>query len=102
MKAEVEKKKESKLHYIENFKRLTTVSSIVVTVSNISLLIAKAITNHRWSISKHTIIFMITDAFNTVICVDVNATVTSIIVAVFIVGLVIAKTISNQFQVRTI
>jgi hypothetical protein len=73
-----------------------------MTVEIVSLIITKTVTNHRRSISKHTIIFMVTDAFYTMIHVDVNAAVSSIIMAVFIVGLVIAKTISNQFQVRTI
>ena len=73
-----------------------------MTVEIVSLIITETITNHRRSISKHTIIFMVTDAFYTMIHVDVNAAVSSIIMAVFIVGLVIAKTISNQFKVRTI
>jgi hypothetical protein len=78
----------------------TTVSSIIIAVCIVGLIITKTVTNHRGSISKHTIIFMKTCAFYTEISVDVDTAVSTIIITLHSVSLIIAKIVSNPMWMR--
>ena len=79
----------------------TTVSTIIITFNNVSVIIAKSISNQGMVFSC-TSLYQMTNAFRTGICVCIhNTTVPTIIVAVWIVGLIVAETITNQCNVMT-
>jgi hypothetical protein len=78
----------------------TTVSSIIIAVCIVGLIATKTVTNHRGSISKHTIIFMKTCAFITELSVDVDTAISTIIITLRSVSLIIAKIVSNPMWMR--
>ena len=80
---------------------ITTVSTIIITSSNISVIMAKSISN-QGMISSCTSIYQMTCTFRTGICVCIHSTaVPTIIVAVWSIGLIVTETIANQCNIIT-
>jgi hypothetical protein len=78
----------------------TAISTIIIAVCIVSIVATKTVTNHRGSISKHTIIFMKTCAFITELSVDVDTAISTIIITLRSVSLIIAKIVSNPMWMR--
>ena len=79
----------------------TTVSTIIITSSSISAIIAKSISN-QGMISSCTSLYQMAGTFRTGIGVCIHRTaVPTIIVAVCIVGLIVAETIADQCNIST-
>ena len=81
--------------------RSTTVSTIIITFNNISVIITKFISN-QGMISGSTSLYQMACTFRTGIFVCIqNTAVPTIIVALCIVGLIITECIANQFNIIT-